>query len=472
MLGSLAEGKLSLEEIHRFANTPIKEPSLLHWNIPQLFQELKAGLKKAAQRTLPCTSLSTDSWGVDYLLLDEQGEILSPTFHYRDQRFRQGVEKVRQKVSCEALFAETGIQYLPINTIFQLAAETPERLRRAHQILHVADGVNFLLCGVARAEVSNASTSQLYNPRTRTWSKKLIEALDLPARLFPPIAPSGTRLGPLKPEIARETGLAALDVIATCSHDTGSAVAAVPATGQDWAYVSSGTWSLMGVELAEPNLTDRCRELNFTNEIGYGNSVRLLKNIIGLWLVQECRRDWAKAGQEYDYATLTQRATAAPPFVSLINPTDPRFLTPDDMLARIAAFCRETCQPVPTDAGATIRCVLESLALLYARTLQQTEELIGRRIQRLHIVGGGSQNALLNQFTANALRIPVLAGPAEATAVGNVLIQAIASGQLPSLARARDVVRASMPIHTIHPHDADAWSGAYQRFKKFFPPTP
>jgi rhamnulokinase len=472
MLGSLTEGKLSLDEVHRFPNVPIKEPGRLHWNIPHLFAELKAGLKKAAQRSLPFTSLSTDSWGVDYLLFDERGAILSPAFHYRDERFRVGEEILRQRIPWETIFAETGIQYLPINTLFQLAAETTERLGRTHQILHIADGFNFLLCGVARAEVSNASTSQLYNPRTRAWSKKLIAALDLPAQIFPPIVPSGTRLGPLTPEIARETGLPALDVVATCSHDTASAVAAVPATGQDWAYVSSGTWSLMGVELTEPNLTDRCRELNFTNEIGYGNSVRLLKNIIGLWLVQECRRDWAKEGQEHDYATLTRLATAAPPFVSLINPADPRFLGPEAMLARIAAFCRETSQPVPVDPGTTIRCVLESLALLYRRTLEQVEELIGRKIRRLHIVGGGSQNMLLNQFTANALQIPVLAGPAEATAAGNVLIQAIASGQLSSLARAREVIRASMEIPTIHPQAADDWGCAYERFKKFFRPLP
>ncbi|HVY69662.1 MAG TPA: FGGY-family carbohydrate kinase, partial [Verrucomicrobiae bacterium] len=296
----------------------------------------------------------------------------------------------------------------------------------------------------------------------------LIDILGLPRSLFPPVGPSGTLLGKLKPELMQASGLPALDIIATCSHDTGAAVAAVPATGGSWAYLSSGTWSLMGVELTKPVITDASRDLNFTNEIGHGGTIRLLKNIIGLWLVQECRRHWvaAQGEQGFDYATLTELAAAAPPFVSLVDPNDPRFLAPDNMPLKIASFCRETGQPEPATPGAFIRCVLESLALLYRRTLGQIESLIGNRIERLHIVGGGSKNALLNQFTADALQIPVVTGPVEATAADNVLIQAITLGHLSSLADARDVVRNSFTTTTVQPRHDPAWAEAYERFQK------
>ena len=468
ILGTLAGGKLSLEEIHRFPNTPVQTDGSLRWDIPKLFAELRVGLKKAGQRNIPIAGISTDSWGVDYLLFDGRGELIAPTFHYRDPRTARGVEKIRALVPWRKVFAETGIQFMGLNTLYQLAAESPERIARAEKLLLVGDGVNFLLSGVARSEISLVSTSQLYNPHTKTWSQPLLEAISVPAKMLPPIVPSGTWLGKLKPELARESGLPGLEVIATCSHDTGAAVAAVPATGENWAYLSSGTWSLMGVELPTPILSDACRELNFTNEIGYGGTTRLLKNIVGLWIVQECRREWERAGSEFDYATLTQLASDAPPFVSLINPADPRFLSPGDMPEKIAAFCRETSQPVPVNPGATIRCVLESLALLYRRTLRQIEKLTGKKITRLHIVGGGSRNELLNQFAANSLQLPMLAGPVEATAAGNILIQAITLGDLPSLAAARSVVKKSFDLVEIQPQDAAEWNKAFARLEKFF----
>jgi rhamnulokinase len=466
MLGTLREGRLTLEELHRFPNGPIKADGSLHWDIPKLFEELIVGLRKAAARQLPIASISCDSWGVDYLLFAEDGSLLSPTFHYRDPRTARGVHNAYAKVDWPTIFAETGIQFMPLNTLFQLAAESPERLAQAHLILGVGCGFNYWLSGVARFEESNASTTQLYDPATKAWSERLIQALAFPRRMFPRIVSSGTRLGFLKQTLAQATGLPTIEVVASCSHDTGAAVAAVPAAGNKWAYLSSGTWSLMGVEREEPNLSDNCRELNFTNEIGYGGSVRLLKNISGLWLVQECRREWAEAGQDFDYATLTRLAAAAPPFVSLIDPTDPRFISPDDMPARIAAFCRETAQPEPATPGAFARCALESLALLYRRTLGQIERLVGHKIERLHIVGGGSKNELLNQFAANALQIPVLAGPVEATAAGNVLVQAIALGHLPSLAAARQAVRDSWQVTTYEPRDASVWAAAHCRFEK------
>lgn len=468
VLGTLAENRLVLEEVHRFPNVPVKAAGSLYWNIPALLTELKAGLRKVGARQLPIASVSTDSWGVDYLLFSEDGAILSPTFHYRDPRTKKGVETAFSKIEWKKIFAETGIQFMSLNTVFQLAAETPERLQKAHRLLSIGDGLNHLLGGRPVIEESMASTFQLYNPRTHGWSDTLINALGLPRSLFPAIVPSGSRLGPLSPALVRETGLEGVEVVASCSHDTGAAVAAVPASGDHWAYLSSGTWSLMGIEANQPIITDACRELNFTNEIGYGGSVRLLKNIIGLWIVQECRRDWASKGQEFDYATLTSLAGQAEPFVSLINPGDERFLGPDDMPAKIAAFCRETGQPTPDSPGAFVRCILESLALLYRRTLRQIEELVGWRIDRLHIVGGGSKNDLLNRFTANSLGIPVLAGPVEATAAGNVLIQAIALGHLPNLAAAREIVRTSMGMTVVAPSPEGDWDTAYARFAKWF----
>ena len=466
MLGSLSAGKLTLEEIHRFPNTPINVSGSLCWNVAQLFAELEAGLRKAAVRGLTIASISADSWGVDYLLLDADGEVITPTYHYRDSRTARGVARVNAAVDWPSVFDETGIQFMPLNTIYQLAAETQERLAGATRMLMIADAFNFFLSGEARVEESSASTSQLYNPRTKQWSKKLLNALSLPESMFPPVVPSGTPLGRLRESLAREAGLPNIDVIASCSHDTGAAVAAVPAMEGSWAYLSSGTWSLMGVELQAPLITDACRELNFTNEVGYGGSIRLLKNISGLWLVQESRRTWAARGENMGYAELTKLASDAPAFVSLINPADARFLAPLNMPEAIASYCAETGQPVPGSPGAYVRCALESLALLYRRTLEHLQQLVGHKIERLHIVGGGSRNELLNHFTANALQIPVLVGPVEATAAGNVLIQAITLGHLGSLTEARQVVRDSMPVTRVQPEEKEVWDSAYERFVK------
>ncbi len=470
MLGTLADERLTLEEIHRFPNTPIQAGTSLHWNVPRLFEELRIGLKKAAERNLTYDSISTDSWGLDYMLFAPDGSVIEPTFHYRDPRTAHGVSNVNARVDWKTVFRETGIQFMPMNTIYQLKAEQPERLQRAQHLLMIGDAVNYWLSGVARAEVSLASTSQLYNPRTKAWSLKLLDALHLRADLFPPIIPSGTKLGPLKAELARDTGLNAMDVIATCSHDTGAAVVAVPAHGTGWAFISSGTWSLMGMERKSPVITGSCRDHKFSNEIGHGGSVRLLKNIAGLWLVQECRRAWARAGQELDYATLTRMAAEAPPFVSLIYPNDPRFVAPDDMPGQIAAFCRETGQPEPSSPGATIRCVLESLALLYAHTEREFCQVRCPLVRSVQIVGGGSRNELLNQFTANARQHYVEAGPVEATAVGNVIIQAITLGHLPSLKAARWMVRKSFELKLFEPRDRDDWAKAGERFGKLCPP--
>jgi rhamnulokinase len=466
MLGTLDRGKIAVEELHRFPNGPVKTGGALHWNLDGLFAGLKTGLKQAAARQLPIAGISSDSWGVDYVLLDDRGLIMPPVWCYRDARTAVGVENVRARVDWPATYAETGIQFMAINTIYQLAAEPPERIARAKQILLIGDAFNYFCSGVARNEISLASTTQLYNPQTRTWSQKLLDALKLRGDSFAPLCPSGTRLGPLKKNLADEAGLPQIEVIATCSHDTGAAVAAVPASGGNWAYLSSGTWSLVGVEWPTPVINDQARSLGFTNEIGYGNSVRLLKNIVGLWIVQECRRHWAKEGKNYDFATLEKLAADAPPFVSLINPDDPRFLSPDDMPRKIAGFCQETGQPVPAGPGACMRCIYESLALFYRVVMRRLERLTDRKIERLHIVGGGSKDMTLNQYAANALKIPVIVGPAECAALGNILVQAIALGHLPSLAAAREVVRNSFELKTVTPQDAIQWDAAATRFEK------
>ena len=466
MLGTLEGGRITLEELHRFPNEPVKVDGALHWNIDSLFSELRAGMKKAAARRLPIASISTDSWGVDYILYDERGDIMPPVWHYRDARTARGVENVKARVDWPTIYAETGIQFMSLNTIYQLAAEPPERLAKAKQILLIGDAFNHYCCGVAKMDESLASTTQLYNPRTKSWSKKLLGALGLREEMFPPIVPCGTKLGRLKPDLESKAGLPQLDVIASCSHDTGAAVAAVPANGENWAYLSSGTWSLIGMESQHPIITDQGREANFTNEIGFGGTVRILKNIVGLWLVQECKREWAAQGRDSDYATLTRLASKAKPFASLINLADPRFVSPGDMPAKIVAFCLETGQPVPESPGAFVRCALESLALFYRITLRQLEAVIGKKIERLHIVGGGSQNTLLNQFAANSLQIPVIAGPTECTALGNVLVQAITLGHLQSLAAAREVVRNSFEVTTVKPQPGAEWDGAFGKFQK------
>jgi len=466
MLGTLDQGKISLEELHRFPNGPVKVSGALHWNLDGLFNELKAGLVKAAAKKLPIASISSDSWGVDYALYDEHGMIQAPVWHYRDARTALGVENVKAKMAWPAIYSETGIQFMALNTIYQLAAEAPERLAKAKQLLLIGDAFNYFCCGVARNEVSNASTTQLYNPQTKSWSKKLLGVLKLREEIFAPICDSGTKLGTLKKNLCTETGLPPIEVIATCSHDTGAAVAAVPASGENWAYLSSGTWSLMGVEWPQPVINDQSRTLGFTNEIGYGNSVRLLKNIIGLWIVQECRRQWAKEGKKYDYATLEQMAADAPPFVSLINPDDSRFLSPDNMTGKIAEFCEETGQPVPANHAAYVRCIYESLALFYRVTMRKLERLTGRKIEKLHIVGGGSQATTLNQCAANALKIPVLAGPTECTALGNILIQAMTLGHIESHEAAREVVRNSFDLKTFTPQNSPEWDAAATRFEK------
>jgi len=469
LLGTLEDRRLSLEEIHRFPNRPVAVANSLRWDVLGIFEELKAGLGKVAARGLPVKGVSCDSWGVDYVLMHANEPMLTAPYHYRDARTEGALERAFERVPAERIFAETGIQFMPINTLYQLHADLQQRpaiLSAVDRFLNMGDYFNFLLCGVARAEESLASTTQLYNPFKRKWSTLLIKKFNLPARIFPDIVASGTLLGPLLPAIAVETGLAEVQVVAGCSHDTAAAVAAVPAQGESWAYLSSGTWSLLGIEISRPIVNARSRQYNFTNEVGYGGSIRFLKNIVGLWIVQECRRAWAREGRQYSYEELTALAQEAEPLVSFIDPQEDRFVKPDGMPEKIVEYCRATGQPVPRTVGAVVRCALESLALCYRRMLERLEKAAGKELATLHIVGGGSRNQLLNQFTADATRRPVLAGPSECTGIGNVLVQALALGRLPSLDAARQLVRESFPVVRCEPGKSTAWEKAYKRFRE------
>jgi rhamnulokinase len=471
MFGRLEGGRLTLEEMHRFPSAAVRVLGSLRWDVLRIFEELKIGLRSVGQRRVPVASLSVDSWGVDYVLLNAVHPMLSPPFHYRDARTEETYDRVREKIGAELIFAETGIQFMPINTIYHLAADLEKSralLEAADCFLTIGDYFNYLFSGVPRVDESNASTTQLYNPRTRSWSQVLIERCGFPPKIFPQLVPPGTALGPLLPEVAAETGLHEVQVVATCSHDTGAAVAAAPAQeGENWAYLSSGTWSLLGLELSQPLISEKVRKRNFTNEAGYGGTTRFLKNIVGLWILQESRREWARQGRELDYAALTREADYAEAFRSLIDPRATRFLKPGEMPQKIAAFCSETGQPAPDTPAQFVRCIFESLALLYRVTLEELEQLTGRTIDRLHIVGGGSQSALLNQFAASATQRTVIAGPAEATAIGNVLLQAIALGHLGSLAALRQVVSDSFTLQTFEPIAPETWGAAYQRFIGF-----
>ncbi|HZR20596.1 MAG TPA: rhamnulokinase family protein [Verrucomicrobiae bacterium] len=463
--------KLRLEQVHRFPNGPIEIADSLRWDVLRIWSEIQDGLGLARKRFgASIISVGADTWGVDYVLLDRRGELLGQPFHYRDRRTNGVMERAFRKVPRGEIFAQTGLQFMQLNTLFQLLATkatNPELLERADCLLFMPDFVHWALCGSRAAEFTIASTSQCLNPVTRKWSKNLLKNVGLPLGIFPEVISPGSLLGKLRPGVAERTGLAGLKVIAPPAHDTASAVAGVPTrnTGRpNWAYLSSGTWSLMGVEVEKASLTARTQELNLTNEGGLDGTYRLLKNIMGLWLVQQCKRAFDHRGLGYDYAQLARLAADAAALRSLVNPDDPRFLNPPDMPKAIQDFCRETHQPIPKTPAQLVRCAYESLALKYRQVLGWLEELTNNRIEVIHIVGGGSQNQILNQFTADACQRPVLAGPVEATAMGNLLVQVRASGELASLQEMREAVQRSSRVSVYEPGLAAPWETAAARF--------
>ncbi len=471
--GTFDGERVRLEEVSRFSNGPVKVMGRLHWDVLRLWNDIEAGLAKAAQRYgRHIAGIGLDTWGVDFGLLDANDELLGNPYHYRDSRTDGMMERAFAKVSREAIFEATGIQFLQLNTLIQLVAMVEARspqLEMAHTLLMMPDLLNFWLTGRKANEFSDATTSQCYDPRAGTWAYGMLEKLGIPTRIFRDgagdrIVPPGTVLGMLLPSVAEEVGLSAVPVIAPATHDTGSAVAAVPMDPEDAIYLSSGTWSLMGVESKVPIIDAEMLAYNFTNEGGVDGTFRVLTNIMGLWLVQECRREWQRVGEDHDYGELVEMAAATPAFGPLIFPGDSRFFAPGDMTPRIQAFCRETGQVVPETKGAVLRCALESLALEYRWVAEKLDALTGKRLGTIHIIGGGAKNELLDQFAADATGRAVVAGPIEATALGNVLVQAIALGHIGSVAKGREVVARSFELKTFAPRDTAAWDEAYQRY--------
>ncbi|MCX7818474.1 MAG: rhamnulokinase [Kiritimatiellae bacterium] len=466
---------LRLQEVHRFQNGPVWWADSMRWDVVRLWAEIQNGLAAAAREHGPqIVSVGTDTWGVDFALLSRRGELLAQPWHYRDARTDGMLARAFRMVPRAEIFRQTGIQFMQINTLYQLLAmrrSHPDLLEHAGTLLMMPDLFHWLLCGSKVVEFTDASTSQCVNPVRRAWARGLLKKFGIPTHIFPAMVQPGTDLGPLRRLVAERAGLPpTVRVVAPPTHDTASAVAGVPSdrTGRtDWAYLSSGTWSLMGVEMRRPVLTDRALELNMTNEGGVDGTVRLLKNIMGLWLVQQCRRSFEAAGRSYTYAELVRLAAEAPPLRSLVDPDDPRFLNPPDMPRAIQSFCQDTGQPVPKSDGELVRCAYESLALKYRQVLGHLEELAGNRIEVIHIVGGGSQNDLLNQFTADACQRQVRAGPVEATALGNLLVQIRASGEIGSLEEIREAVRRSCEMRTFDPGDGTPWAEAAARWASF-----
>lgn len=466
VLGALEHGRLSLHELHRFPNGPIEQDGL-RWDAPKLLEEIIHAITLAAREGVTLRGIGIDTWGVDYGLLDEAGRLLALPHHYRDPRTRGRMGAAARVVPPETIYARTGIQFLELNTLYQLLAERddPQKvLARARRMLLMPDLLNYWLTGRAACEETNASTTQLFDTGERAWAKDLVNAFDLPAELFPEVLPPGTALGPLREEIAQRTRAGPVPVILPGTHDTASAVAGTPGgPGRDWAYISSGTWSLVGRELASPLRTAEALAANFTNECGVAGTIRFHKNVAGLWLLQECQRHWESLGRPYTHEQLQQMAAAAPPLAALVDPDDASFAGFTDMPQRLREFCARTGQSAPTGDGAIVRCILESVALRCAGVIESLESLTGP-VRAIHLVGGGSRNELLCRFTADAAGRPVLAGPVEATAAGNIMVQAMADGRAGSLAEIRAVIASSFPPVRYEPGASAPWRAARQTF--------
>lgn len=465
VVGELHTGQLLLREVSRFRNGPVRVAGHLHWDALRLYDEILNGLALAIKQCGSLESAAVDTWGVDFGLLDRTGALIGNPYHYRDHRTDGVMEQVFARVPREQVFAATGIQFMPLNTLYQLYAMrgTPA-LESAATLLLMPDLINYWLTGERRAEYTIATTTQFFNPMRRQWAIELLNQLDLPVNILSEIVQPASPIGDLVPTVADQIG-AKLRIVAPAAHDTQSAIAAVPARLDDYAYISSGTWSLMGVVSPTPFITDMTRDFNFTNEGGADGTICLLKNLTGLWLVQECRRAWARDGEDLSYADLAALAEDAPSFQAFIDPDDAAFLSPDDMPRAIAAFLAATGQSVADERGSLLRVVLESLAAKYRLTLEQLEQITGRSLEVIHIVGGGSQNQLLCQLTADACGRPVLAGPVEATALGNIMAQLVAAGECTSWAEAREIVLTAFPTAMYEPRQRAAWDEAYARFK-------
>ncbi len=469
VLGIVEDEKIILREVHRFANEPQRILDRFHWDTVRLFAEIKRGLAKCfAEHAGDLQGIGVDTWGVDFVLLDKRDDLLGLPYHYRDSRTDGMMDEVFRIVPREEVYRTTGIQFMQLNTLYQLMAlrvAGSPALDQARSFLMTPDLINFWLTGVKANEFTNATTTQCFNPNVGGWAAEMLWKLGIPTDFLGQVVQPGTVLGPLHATTQEETGAGSVQVIAPATHDTGSAVAAVPAQGSSgWAYISCGTWSLVGVESPHPVINDRTLACNLTNEGGVCGTYRLLRNVMGLWLLQQCRQSWAHTDRAYAYDELARMAADAPAFATLIDPDDPTFLKPKDMPEAIAAYCHRTGQKAPDSVAGFVRSIIEGLALKYRWVIERLEEVTGNRIETVHIIGGGSQNQLLCQATADAAGKRVLAGPVEATALGNVAIQAMAVGAIDDLAKARATIARSFPLIEYLPRNTDAWEKPYGRF--------
>lgn len=469
IIGTFQNGKIELEEVHRFSNDPVQLGDTLYWDVLRLFHEIKQGLIKA-KLAGGFDAIGIDTWGVDFGLLDKDGRLLENPVHYRDLRTQGMIEKTFETIPSDELYQRTGLQFMSYNTLFQLMSlkeKRPELLERADKFLFMPDLFVYFLTGSQKSEYSIASTSQFVNPNTNDWDWELIDRLGFKRSLFSPLVDPGTVAGKLRPEICEELDLPPVDVMYVTGHDTASAVASVPAKkGDEFVYISSGTWSLMGIESPSPVINEKSAKYNYTNEGGINRTTRFMCNIMGLWLIQESRRQWQREGQELSFNDMEQAALKSKPFRSFIDPTNDLFMTPGNMPRRIKEFCEKTGQHVPETMGEVVRCIYESLALKYKETFQNIEEISGKKYGVLHIVGGGTKDGLLSQFSANACGVPVICGPIEATAMGNIAVNLMGSGDLKDVWEARSVISASFEPKNYTPTDTEAWEEAFRRFSE------
>jgi rhamnulokinase len=470
VLGSFDGQRIELQEKHRFATGGHNANGSLRWDVNKFWEEMQRGLAIAAQDTPAITSVGVDTWGVDYALLDAEENLIDLPFHYRDSRNVGTLNQIFQTVPKAEVFDRTGIQFMEINTLCQLFAsqQTDDILSRSKHLLTIADYFHWCLCGSKSIEFTFATTTQCFDPVKRDWAKPMLEKLGIPTHMLPEVVEPGTNLGSLRSSVASATGLESVSVVAPATHDTGSAIVAVPvdkSTGENWAYISSGTWSLVGMEVPNPVISSEALAANVTNEGGVDGTWRLLKNVMGLWLIQRLRLAFSERGFDRSYAELTKMAGTAVSPGCFIDPDDPMFLNPPNMEQAILRFCEKTGQVAPEDEAAMVRCVLESLALRYTQVLREVESLAGAKIDVIHVVGGGCQNILLNQFISGATRLPVLAGPSEATALGNVLIQCQSAGGIDTLSDIREVVRNSVDLIKFEPTALTHWHDALGKFE-------
>lgn len=467
MIGIYNGETIQLEEIHRFSNDPVMVNGVMYWDTLRLFYEIKQGIIKA-KNTGGFESIGIDTWGVDFGLLDKDGNLLENPIHYRDERTKGMLEESFKLISKEEFYDITGNQFMEINTAFQLlslAKKRPELLERAETLLLTPDLFTYMLTGIKSTEYSIASTTQLLDARTGNWSDQVIGALGLPKKIFTDIVPCATVIGPLSDGICDELGVEKVNVTAVASHDTQSALIAVPATEKDFIFISCGTWSLLGTELDAPIINEKSEKYNITNEGGYGNTATFLKNIIGLWLIQESRRQWIREGLEYDFGTLESMAKTTEQLKYFIDPDAPEFVPQGNIPRRIQEYCKNTNQSVPESIGEIVRCINESLALKYRMSLEEIEDCTGKTYDTIYMVGGGTQSQLLCQFTANSCGRRVVAGPVEATVLGNIALQLVASGDVKNLQEARNLIANSQNIKIYEPQDQEQWNQAYKHFR-------